>query len=184
MQAVINAVTSIDWSNHIPNAWNWAQVQSASGYAFVLGLPSSCKLATVHAGLVCAGQIPQYVPVPGFAPLSFAWGWLLVGIIFGSMVTALMLSLGGCLRREPTIGALAAVAHPQMPAAQPPPPGLAPAPRMRRLPQPAAARQDIFEFLAVGGGDALAELAAASGMTELDFLRTLVANGQRRNQFQ
>ena len=146
------------------------RLQSNSGAAFMLSLPPSCKLAAVHAGLVCAGQTPEYAAIPGFAPLSYSWGWLVVGTILGSVLTSLLLSLAGLLRREPSITTLAAMAHPPTPHR--PPPGLT-SPRDR-------AREDVLTYVAGGGRPALTELSTASGMSEIDFLLTLLGDRPRR----
>ena len=152
---------------------------AATGRAELLALPGTCKLAIIHTGLVCSGQSPEYVAIPGFAPLRYSWGWLLLGIFLGGVFSVLILSLIGCLRREPTIAALAAVAHAApvrapdaLPRLQRPPPGL-PAPRDR-------AREDIVAFLAQDGRGALTDLAAASGLSETDFLLTVFSEGPRR----
>lgn len=175
------------WGAHLTEAWTWTSAQAASGHAFVLQLPATCKLATVHAALVCAGQTPEYVVIPGFAPLSHSWGWLIVGVLVGILVTISVMSLSGCLRREPTIGALAAIAlAPQPPAARAAapalraPPGLVPQlpplmPRARQeafgwgSPQ-ARAREDVLTYLTAGGAPALQELASASGVSDSEFL--------------
>ena len=177
MQAILAGVAATEWRQHITQAWGWAQAQSISGQAFVLSLPSSCKLAILHTGLVCTGQTPEYIAIPGFAPLSYSWGWLLVGVVIGSAMAVLILSLVGQLRREPTIGALAAVARAPLglPEGAPRhhgPPGL-PAPRDQ-------ARDDILAFLAAGGRPALVELAAASGMSEGEFVLGLFGDAPRR----
>ena len=72
------------------------------------------------------------------------------------------------MRKEPGIGALAAIAqvHPR------PPPGL-PAPRDR-------ASDDIIAYLAAEGRPALAELAGATGMSETDFLLSVFGDGRRQ----
>ena len=45
---------------------------------FAASLPPSCRQSVAHALLTCGGGAPAYF-TPGFAPLSLAWGWLLVG---------------------------------------------------------------------------------------------------------
>ena len=184
MQAVINGLGAINWLGHGAAAWNWAQAQATSGYAYVLALPATCNLAIVHAGMVCAGQTPVYVAIPGFAPLSYSWGWLLVGILVGSVMTLLVLALTGCLRREPTAGSLAAIAHmanqQAQAATQAPahhgPPGLA-------LPH-SRATQDILAYIVTNGQPALRELAAAAGRTEVEFLTTLLGHQRPQQQLQ
>ena len=90
MQALIAGAVAFNWSERATQAWGWAQAQATDGWALVLALPSSCKLATMHAGMVCLGQHPEYVATPGFAPLRHSWGWLLLGIVSGSVVSVLI----------------------------------------------------------------------------------------------
>ena len=180
--AVAAGLAGVNWGQHLGQAWQFAQQQSQSFVGFVSALPATCKLATMHAASICIGQVPEYWATPGFPPITLAWGWLLVGILIGSLLTMLILSMGGCLRREPTIGTLAAIAMAQAaqvpiqdaPRPQQPPPGL-PAPRDR-------ARDDIVAFLARDGRQALTELAAASGMTEVEFLHGMFGNGPRQRR--
>ena len=183
MQAVLHqigngaiaGIAAIDWRGTITGVWGWASAHAATGYAFALGLPASWKMATIHTALVCSGQTPEYVSIPGFVPLSYSWGWLLVGTVLGAVITLLLLALTGRLRREPTVGALAAIAH--APPAQRAPPGLVP-PGILRTRQEILgfgdpqnrAREDILAYLAAGGGPALQELAAAAGVSENQFL--------------
>ena len=42
-----------------------------------------------HALLMCGGGAPAYF-TPGFAPLSLAWGWLLLGALLGATATRLV----------------------------------------------------------------------------------------------
>ena len=77
MQAVLAGVAAVEWRQHITEAWGFARAQAQSGQAFVLALPSFCKLSVLHAGMMCTGQAPEYIAIPGFAPLSYTWGWLL-----------------------------------------------------------------------------------------------------------
>ena len=182
MQAVIDGIAAVNWSGHLSTGWNWAQAQSATSYAFLLALPSSCKVATLHAAFVCTGHSTDYVAAPGFAPLRYAWGWILVGLFIGSALTTMVLAFTGLLRRQPTISTLATIAQmPQQRAVRPQaapalraPPGL---PRAREQvmawgnPQ-VRAREDVLAYLVAGGRPALEELATASGLTDSEFLLT------------
>eukprot|EP00973_Karenia_brevis_P085857 11909097-Karenia_brevis.AAC.1 len=75
----------------------------------------------------------------------------------------MVLLISGSLRQEPSIGALACMAQPSGPKVMPN--------------AQDRARQDILTYLAAGGQAALQELAAASGRTEMEFLRAVVGSG-------
>jgi len=157
MAALVGGLAAIDWRQGFTQAWGWANTQSAAGLTFLASLPGDCKRAATHATLVCLGQVPQYYQTPGFSPLALSWGWLLLGLVLGALMTLQILMFLGLLRREPAIAVLA-----NLNARAPGPPGLA-APQDR-------ARDDILRHLANGGPEALQELAAASGLTEAEFL--------------
>ena len=44
-------------------------------------LRATCRQAAAHAAMVCSGMHPVYFSA-GFAPLSLAWGWLLLGLLW------------------------------------------------------------------------------------------------------
>ena len=163
MQALRAGIAAVDWGGHCVNAWNWAQVQSASAYAILLALPTSCTLAALHTGGVCTGMMPVYVATPGFAPLSYSWGWLLVGIVTGAVLAVLTLVTMGRVRREPTITQLGALMQPATTAS------------LTQLPVRAQARADALHYIAVAGQPALQELAEGARMTELAFMTHLLA---------
>ena len=145
-------LAQINWQQHVTQGWAWAKSQSSAGLAFLAALPRDCWSASMHAGLVCSGNVPEYFNIPGFPPLSLSWGWMLVGILIGVTTTLLVLSLTGNLRREPRVAALP------------------------RLPQVthntgAQARQDLLNYISTGR-QALQEVAAASHVSEMDLLRT------------
>ncbi len=105
--------------------------------------------------------------MPGFAPISVSWGWLMVGMIIGVVMTLLILMLTGCLRRDINAAALARVA-----AAPPVPAGGALATH-----QPP---QEILQYITHGGRPALQELAGATGLTEAEFLQRVFGLGRPR----
>ena len=150
----------------VNQAWGWARVQAGAGIVFLAALPRDCTRATTHAALVCSGQIPEYFMTPGFPPISLAWGWLFLGALLGAALSVLVLMWMGMLRREPGIAALAALAQPGGP------PGLV-------MPQDRA-RDDIVAYLLAGRGAALRELATAAGLTEVEFLHSVVGGRQLR----
>ena len=162
MAGTAAVVGGIDWLGRAGSAWNWGQHAATSAQALLVGLPRDCRLAAQHAAMLCLGQDPQYYTVPGFGPFVAAWGWFFAGIALGAALAVLFAALTGNLRREPAINTLAAVANP----------GAADAER---------ARQEVLTFLASGGRPALRDLASATGMSEQDFIGTLLgaqtANG-------
>ena len=164
MQALVAGLTAVDWGTHLTAGWARARSSSSSAYAWAAALPQECRLAMTHTAMVCAGHNPQYYSVPGFGPLSLAWGWLLIGVVVGVAMAIMFMGLGGCLRREPAIGALALMANANAP------PGLA----------NDRARQDVLNFIAAGGRPALQELAMATGMSEVDFLGAMLGTNQPR----
>ena len=129
--------------------------------AYLTALPRTCFMASAHAAMLCSGGNPEY-SLPGFAPLVYGWGWLLLGIIIGIVLTLLILYCGGCLKRDVPLATLAHIAVP-------PPPGIA---------QPPA--QEVLNYIASGGRPALRELAAATGTTEADFLQMVFGEGPSR----
>ena len=162
MQALRAGIAAVDWSGHCVNVWHWAQEQSASAYAILLALPTSCTLAALHTGAVCTGRMPAYVATPGFAPLEYSWGWLLVGIVIGAVLTVLTLGLMGRIRREPTITQLGALMQPLAIGSS------------TQLPMQAQARADALHYIAVAGQPALQELAEGARMTEAAFMAHLL----------
>ena len=149
------AVQAIDWPGLSRSAWEWGKSSSSSTTAFLIGLPRECRLAITHTAAVCMMQDPQYYSIPGFAPLGASWGWLLLGSIAGCTLTVLILSLCGCLAREPTMQTVASVMQPA---------------GNREEPNRQRARQDILSYLASGGPSALQDLTAATGLSEQEFL--------------
>ena len=117
-------------------------------------------MAAAHAALVCAGYVPEYQAVPGFAPLAVSWGWLILGAVVGCMASLLVLACSGRLLRDPTVATMAALSETT-------PRGNAGA---TGAVQNESARQDALRYIATGGRPALGELASAAGMGEADFL--------------
>ena len=159
------------WAGRALTAWTFLREQSRTGLALLLNLPTTCKLATIHAGYLCMGENMEYTVTPGFPPLSLSWGWLLVGILVGALLMLLGLLLFGMIRREPSIAALARMQAPDNQADQ--------------------AQQDLIRYIS-RGRPALQEMAAISGCSEIEVLRRayavpqlvahppgLVFNGQR-----
>ena len=62
----------------------WSAASSAM--TFASSLPPSCRQSVAHALLTCRGGAPAYF-LPGFAPLSLAWGWLLVGLLLRALTS-------------------------------------------------------------------------------------------------
>ena len=71
-------------------AYSLASSAASHSYAAAAAMPTECKQATAHAGMVCAGYIPEYHLTPGFGPWPFGWGWLLVGIFLGILIASVV----------------------------------------------------------------------------------------------
>jgi hypothetical protein len=168
------ALARVDWAQHLSIGWQLAQRSAQGAYAFLSVLPQDCKMASLHAALVCGGADPEY-NAPGFGPFSLAWGWMIVGTLTGALTTYAGLSFFGMLRQRPQV----------VPYMQPPGPAPAPAPLAPPLaplappPAPPAptsiapaeqVRQELLEYLATGGTAALQDLASSYGMSEAEFL--------------
>ena len=110
------------------------------------GLPATCRQAAAHAAMVCSGMDPVYFSA-GFAPLSLAWGWLLLGLLLGALL-------------RPFIGAWMLALLQLAPLAR--------APVVRAPLQPADARAsaavEVLRCVALGGHDELHALATGAGL--------------------
>ena len=122
-------------------------------------------MAAMHTAAVCwdPQQPPQY-HTPGFAPIAVSWGWLVLGIAVGAMLSYVGLMLTGRLRTEPTIMQLGSLVQP------------AGAPQAVPTPMQAQARADALQYIARAGQPALQELASAARISEARFLAQLVSS--------
>ena len=163
------AAAGFDWAGWAATAWDVAQRATTSGLAFMAALPRNCYLASAHAAMVCAETDPQYTTVPGFGPIALGWGWLLLGILTGMLLTLSLLTLTGRIKQEPSIMQLAALMQPATMASA------APMPHASVL--TSQARADALRYIALAGQPALRELAAAARMSEGAFLAHLTGFG-------
>ena len=118
----------------------WQGYSAASSpMTFAASLPPSCRQSVAHALLTCGGGAPAYF-TPGFAPLSLAWGWLLVGLLTSKVIEQV------ATRAWPS------------PA---PPVAMGPADAAQRARAEAAA--ELLRCVALGGANELATAAEAGG---------------------
>ena len=145
---------------------------AGSALAFLSTLPRECKLATVHASAICAGENPAYYSTPGFGPFAVCYGWLALGMMIRIVVAILIMMCAGYSRHPPgpPPTAIAPPTVPLMPpngmGVAPPLPALAPTPEE-------AARLEVIRALAAGGQAVLQQRAQLAGLTETEFLRRL-----------
>ena len=158
MAHILAAAGGVNWIQGVQQAWGWVRAQSGAGIAFLAALPRDCQSASTHAALVCAGYVPEYFTTPGFPPLSLGWGWLLLGMFVGVVMTLLLLSMTDRLHRMPSLATLAHLAgNGQMPNNQ-----------------LEDARQDLLRYVSTGR-PALQRMASLSGMSEMELLRRAYA---------
>ena len=162
------AVVGFDWVGWGATTWAVAQRAATSGLAFLAALPRNCALASAHAAMVCAERDVEYTTLPGFGPIAIGWGWLLLGILVGALLTLSLLTLAGKIKQEPSILQLAALMQPTAMAAPA-------APLPYALVMTAQARADAMRYIALAGQPALRELATAARMSEASFLAHLTA---------
>ena len=112
------------------------------------GLPATCRQAAAHAAMVCSGMDPVYFSA-GFAPLSLAWGWLLLGLLLGALL-------------RPFIGAWMLALLQLAPLARAP---VARAPLVQPADARASAAVEVLRCVALGGQDELHALATCAGLT-------------------
>ena len=130
----------VTWSASAAS-YGWHAARAAAG------LPATCRQAAAHAALVCSGMDPVYFSA-GFAPLSLAWGWLLLGLLLGALLRPYIATCTlALLQLAPPTRAL-----------------------MARAPlQPADARAnaavEVLRCVALGGHDELRALATGAGLT-------------------
>ena len=163
-----------------------ARAAMGLSWSFVASLLRECDEATVHTARVCAGRSPEYYTMPGFGPITLAWGWGFMGLITGLFCGVFLMFLSQWCRRaappappEPQPGPPAPAPQPAplAPAPQPAPP--APALQQMTLPEPVPphehAKFNIIRYIQAGGHPALSELAEHNGAaSEIDFLYRLV----------
>ena len=66
---------TIDWGVVGSTLWDVGSRTAniaGSSLALLSTLPRECKLATVHASAICAGEDPIYYSTPGFGPIQVA----------------------------------------------------------------------------------------------------------------
>lgn len=147
-------IVATNWRQHAGTALTAAQSWLADGFTYLTTLPRDCVLATAHATMVCTWAPPEYT-IPGFGPLAVGWGWLLLGVLQGALLTLLFMFCTGRVRgpafAQPRLAQVAA----QIPA---------PAPDSTETPD------DVLLYLASGGRSALQDMAARAGMTETQLL--------------
>ena len=134
----------------------------------------------MHAGFVCMGQRPEYYSLPGFGPIGMSWGWMLFGAMLGASAMYIYMIRLGVMRRglQPPVATQPAATQLLPPArvtaqplaTQPPVPARVVAQPLTRANAVDQAREDLLEYIAVGGRPALQDLSAAVGMSEQDML--------------
>eukprot|EP00959_Pyramimonas_sp_CCMP1952_P203973 4265588-Pyramimonas_sp.AAC.1 len=86
-----DVLSSIDWHGVGTTAWGWgswaATGAGKSSLALLATLPRECKLAWVHATAICSGEDPAYYSTPGFGPITVSYGWLLLGVVVGVVMS-------------------------------------------------------------------------------------------------
>ena len=157
MAQVWTFLSGLDWSQHSSDAWQFAQSSRRAAFAYLAALPRDCTLASLHASMVCLGTDVAYYTTPGFGPFSLAWGWALVGVMLGGLITFLMLSATGRMRREPTLATFASMTRTGPPT-------------VATTTAADQARQDLLDYIAIGGRPALQEIATSTGMNESEVL--------------
>ena len=155
MAQVWHYLAGVNWAQHLNTGWQQAQQFSTVAFAYLAGLPRDCKLATLHAALVCSGENPSYV-TPGFGPFALAWGWMCIGMLLGAMLTYVTLSSLGVLRNRYIV----------IPPAPPLHTSGARAVSLAAVPSTAAqqARQELLEDIVAAGPSALRDMALEAGM--------------------
>ena len=159
MAQVWHYLTTVNWPQHLATAWHHADHSARAAVAYLATLPRDCKLASLHATLLCMGEVPAYV-TPGFGPFSLAWGWMIVGMIVGAVMTYLFPSCRGMLRQRPLMLPMMT-----LPAALGPQP-VTPAP----VTFGGQERAELLEYITYGGTEALRDMAANAGVGEAEFL--------------
>jgi len=169
MAQIWNYLTAANWPQHLATAWHYTDRSARAAFVFLAALPTDCKLASMHATLLCMGEVPTYV-TPGFGPFSLAWGWVIVGMFVGAAVTYLILASMGMLRQRPLVVPLA-MNLPAAPAPVPVAQALLPVPPAPQFVAPAGQeRAELLDYIAHGGTEALRDLASSAGVGEAEFL--------------
>ena len=166
------AAAGIDWAAWGTAALGAAQQATTAGLAYLAGLPRNCFLATAHASMVCTNRDPQYETLPGFGPIALGWGWLLLGMMFGVLLTLSALTITGKIKQEPSIMQLAALMRTEVQAATAPLPH-APATTSQ-------GRADALRYIAMAPETGLRELATAARMSDGAFLAMITGSATPR----
>jgi len=121
-------------------------------------LTPECRTELQHAVNVCTNMVPT---TPGFPPLRAAWGWLLLGLGLGFFTSVLLDHLRS--RRRPNDTTVSA-----------------PSWRDLILDKMAVvadnAEQEVLQYLADGGAQALEDLARHAGLTPLRLLAHVLSS--------
>eukprot|EP00959_Pyramimonas_sp_CCMP1952_P292764 6122893-Pyramimonas_sp.AAC.1 len=73
----------------------------------------------MHTALVCADFNPTYYNIPGFGPIALGWGWGLLGLLAGVLLTIMTMLCKGYSKPPQYFGM-----HQYNMGPPPPPPGL------------------------------------------------------------
>ena len=143
-------------------AWGaWAAARGWDTARAAAGLPPTCRQAVAHAALVCTGADPVYFSA-GFAPLSLAWGWLLLGLALGVLLRPVLAAWGPTLLHRVVATPVLAQREPSRPTAA----------EVR-----ANAAAEVLRCVALGGENELRALAAGAGLSPAALAAALAAPG-------
>eukprot|EP00959_Pyramimonas_sp_CCMP1952_P020458 431577-Pyramimonas_sp.AAC.1 len=114
MEWLLQRLGEVDWRAAGSTLWDWGSytAQGAGQWAAFAARDSTtylsqflrhCHLAAVHAMAVCNGEQPEYLSTPSFAPICISWGWLLLGLLLGTIlavsITINIMMCAGCSRQ-------------------------------------------------------------------------------------
>ena len=139
-----------------------ASVASSAASVYLASLSRDCRLSWLHAVKVCVIDDTSEI-IQGFAaPFVASWGWFLLGVLQGGLLTYLALHLCGKLRQPATITFLAQLDQQT---------------NLGTTQQQRQTREDVLAHLFAGGRPALEELSRAAGYSETAFLTELLQAG-------
>ena len=151
-------------------AWSTAKESAA----FLVSLTPECRQAVALSLGHCTGFAPG---MSGFAPLQLAYGWLLLDIAIGVVLTLLCVTLilrGGAFAVA-TLGSVAQVAVQQVPTQT--------ERKWNSLLDTAlttatdATQKQVLQYLRSRGASAVQDFAAESGLTPTELLAKITKTG-------
>ena len=66
MAALLGPLAGIDFGGWCVSAYQVSRTASMSALTYLAALPKDCKLASLHAAMVCSWEEPAYYSIPGF----------------------------------------------------------------------------------------------------------------------